>query len=135
MRFHPYFISLYSWLLHTNARWHSSSPLNVPLQNGKPMSLQNGHFPTLFINHKKVVQMDLLLMEYCSTVDGIHPAPVGYVRYGKHPSVQKGFMHTSWCRISFTGSIMFYLEGCHVGGCLARSFLNYSHSNRWKLSH
>ena len=27
-----------------------------------------------------------------STVDGINPAPVGYVGYGKHPSVQKGFI-------------------------------------------
>ena len=30
------------------------TPLNVPLQNGKPMPLQNSHFPTNFIKNEKV---------------------------------------------------------------------------------
>ena len=35
----------------------NTTPLNVPLENGKPMPLQNGHFPTHFIKNKKVVQI------------------------------------------------------------------------------
>ena len=33
------------------------SPLIVPLWNGEALPLQNGHFPTHFINDKKVVQI------------------------------------------------------------------------------
>ena len=37
--------------------WVDESPLIVPLWNGEALPLQNGHFPTHFIDDKKVVQI------------------------------------------------------------------------------
>ena len=51
----------------------TTSPLIVPLWNGEALPLQNGHFPTHFINDKKVVQIQGDLQSWMSKEKVVRP--------------------------------------------------------------